>query len=470
LRRQAGLGHDFYRALVSDDAGRELPSASLVEGVRFTVQAMLPNVVQGLFRRRRRAVAAATKLNADGHARGVIAGISRGHGPGPVWVRAGTDQMLLVLEADDVRRVLEGSPHPFAPDPDAKRRGMAHFQPDALTISRGDEWRNRRRFAESVLDTGAPVHRLADRFSVVVSEEVGALLLRVDRAGRLDWEQFNRACWRITRRIVFGDAAADDEELTELLATMMDEANGLPKEPSDSLEPFLEKVDGYISTAAAGSLVGLFDEAPSDAETRVERQATHWLFAMGDTLAANALRALALIASHQTERAEVERELEAIGEAGLDAAGVASLVYLEACLQEAMRLWPTTPILSRETLEEVDWDGAAVPAGTQLLISNTFNHRDPERHDFADRFAPQEWTDGDAGEDWSFNHFSHGPQGCPGAGIALFVGKALLANLLLRRSVRLVEPRIDPARPLPDMLDHFAVRFALEPATDAGAT
>jgi hypothetical protein len=36
--------------------------------------------------------------------------------------------------------------------------------------------------------------------------------------------------------------------------------------------------------------------------------------------------------------------------------------------------------------------------------------------------------------------------------------------------VRLVEPRIDPARPLPEMLDHFALRFALEPAADAGAT
>ncbi len=442
-----------------------LPSASLIEGVRFTLQAMLPNVAQGLFRRRPRAVAAATKLNVDRHAVGLIGGIRRSHGPGPVWVRVGTDQMLLALSTDDVRRVLEGSPHPFAPDPDAKRRGVSHFQPDALTISRGEAWEKRRRFAEAVLETAKPVHRLADRFVTVAGEQGAALLDEVGGAGggELRWDAFHHAFQRLTRRVVLGDAAGDDQELTELLATLMDEANGLPKERSESFEPFMARLRGYVGAAEAGSLVGLFGEAPSDEETRVEGQLTHWLFAMGDTLPANAFRALALIASHPRQRAVVETELAAAGEdGGLDAGGVASLAYLEACLEEAMRLWPTTPLLSRETLEETDWDGAAAPAGTQVLISNTFNHRDPERHESADRFAPEEWTEGGAAEDWSFNHFSHGPQGCPGAGLALLIGKAVLADLMRQRRFRLLEPKLDPDQPLPHMLDFFRLRFAVE--------
>jgi cytochrome P450 len=443
----------------------DLSSASLIEGVRFTLQAMLPNVVQGLFRRRPRAVAAATKLNVDRHAVGLIGGIRHGHGPGPVWVRVGTDQMLLALSTDDVRRVLEGSPDPFAPDPDAKRRGMSHFQPDALTISRGQAWENRRRFAEAVLDTAKPVHRLADRFVAVAGEEGAALLDEVGGdGGQLRWHAFHLAFQRITRRVVLGDAAQDDEELTDLLATLMDEANGLPKKRSESFEPFMAKLRGYVEAAEEGSLVGLFGEAPSDEETRVERQLTHWLFAMGDTLPANAFRALALIASHPRQRAALEAELAAAGgEGGLDAGGAASLPCLEACLEEAMRLWPTTPVLSRETMEETEWDGAAAPAGTQVLISNTFNHRDPERHEFADRFAPEEWTEGNAAEDWSFNHFSHGPQGCPGAGLALLIGKAVLADLVRQRRFRLLEPKLDPDQPLPHMLDFFRLRLAAEP-------
>jgi cytochrome P450 len=368
-----------------------------------------------------------------------------------------------VLSTEHVRRVLEGSPEPFAPDPDATRRGMCHFQPDALTISRGDAWRNRRRFAEAVLDTGQPAHRLADRFVSVTREEVGAMLDEVatEEPPRLRWDAFQRSFARTTRRVVLGDAASDDEELATLLAELMDEANSLPKEPSERLPVYLAKVRAYLDAAEEGSLAALTRDAPSDDATRVERQLTHWLFAMGDTLAANSFRALALIASHPAQQLEVEAELGAAGELSGDA--VVSLDYLGACLQEAMRLWPTTPILSRETIAETDWGGATVPADTQILISNTFNHRDPERHAFADRFAPEEWIEGSAGEDWSFNHLSHGPQGCPGADLALLVGRAALASLLRQRRISLLEPELDPGEPLPHMLDFFALRFAVGP-------
>lgn len=419
-------------------AETELNSASFGQSVRFTLAAMVPNLVQGLFRRRAKAVRAATRLNVDRRAMGAIGAIRRDGGPGPVWVKAGGDRMLLLLKTDDARRALEGSPEPFAPDPDAKRRGMSHFQPDALTISRGEVWRNRRRFAESVLDTSSPVHRLADRFAAVADEEVGAMLDELPEP-KLGWDPWQRCGWRITRRIVLGDAARDDQRLSDWLAQMMDEANKLPKEgeESDRLEPFLTGVRGYIGAAEPGSLAGLIAEAPADAETKVERQLTHWLFAMGDTLFINAFRTLAMVAIHPGQE------------------------DLEACLQETMRLWPSTPLLSRETLEETDWDGATVPAGTQVLISNTFNHRDPQRHRNPDRFEPEAWTGGDRASDWSLNHFSHGPQGCPGASLALLVGKASLASLLNRKSVQLESPRIDPAEPLPEMLDFFEIRFAL---------
>jgi cytochrome P450 len=443
---------------------QRLPRASLVEGLRFTAQALLPNLLQGLFRRRRRATAAATKVNVDKHAVGLIAGLRRSHGRGPVWVRAGGDQALLALDTDDVRRVLEGSPEPFAADPDAKRRGMSHFQPDALTISRGQLWRNRRRFTEAVLDTGKPLHRLADRLRAVTAEEAERLLAASARAdSQLRWDPFNDAVRRITRRVILGDAAAEDEAVSDLLATLMDEANGLPKERSEHFEPFMAKLESYAAAAEPGSLVGLFGEAPSDAETETVGQIPHWMFALGDTLAINAYRALALVVSHPRQGAKVSEEIASAGDGLGSASGVASLAYLEACLQEAMRLWPTTALLSREAVAETEWEGEQVPAGGQLLISNTFNHRDPERHEFADRFEPEVWTNGDAAQDWSFNHFSHGPQGCPGAGIALFVGKALLADLLSRRRIRLLEPSLDPERPLPHMLDFFSLRFGVEP-------
>jgi cytochrome P450 len=437
----------------------DLPSASLVENVRFNATVVVPNALQGLFYKRRGPVAKATRLNVDKHAVGLLRQMKRSHGPGPVWVRLVNKPALLVLSREDIERVLGESPNPFASDPEGKRKGMGHFQPDALTLSRGDAWVNRRRFQEAVLDTGAPMHRFAQRFVDVVREEADAML--AEAGGELDYDHWYRAFRRVVRRIIFGDSARDDEALSELLAEMMEAANKMPGQPSEKLGEFSARVHEYVAKAEPGSLVGLLAEAPSDDKTNPKGQVTHWFFALQDTVAANSLRALALIASHPRQAARVEEEL-----AGADvttAEGVASLNYLQACLEEAMRLYPTTPMLSRETIGETRWNGEVVPAGTQIVIVNVFHHRDPDAHDYADRFAPEEWTEGKAASDWSFNHFSHGPQGCPGAGMALFVGVAMLAAVLTQRDVSLLEPEIDPDKPLPHMLDYFALRFVLAP-------
>jgi len=363
------------------------------------------------------------------------------------------DHALLCLDVDDVARTLDGSPHPFASDPAAKRKGMAHFQPHALTLSRGELWENRRAFAEAVLETPSGVHSLVGGFLDVVVEEVDALLAGVaGQSGVLDYDAWHTMFRRLVRRIVLGDRAADDEELSRLLATLMSEANGLPSDPSDAYDPYVARLREHVEAAEPGSLAGLISSAPSDPDTQVAGQVTHWLFAMQDTLAINALRALALICTHPSQRATVNREL-----------GGEGAPYVAGCLQEAMRLFPTTPLLSRETLVDVAWHGSTVPAGTQVLIVNAFHHRDREAFDYADRFAPEEWVDGDAAQQRAFNHFSQGPQGCPGANLAVLVGTAVLAQTL-RGCPDLAATAgagsLDPARPLPYALNPYALQFA----------
>ena len=436
-------------------------SASLLENARFNALVIVPNALQGVFRRRRAAVAAATRADVDGQAVGLFAGMRRGHNGGPVWVRVIREPALLLLTPADVHRALESSPDPFASDPEPKRKGMVAFQPDALTISRSETWRNRRAFNEAVLDTPSPVHGLGDRFVAVAAEETAALIAAAEADGdrELRWEGWSDAFRRITRRVILGDSAADDAELSATLAEMMSEANGMPGRTSALYPGFIARLGDYVAAAEEGSLVSRFAEAPADAETKPVGQIPHWMFATGETLAINSFRALALLASHAPQRARAAAEIDA-GDLSV-AEGVAGLADLGACLEEAMRLWPTTPTLSRVTLADTEWGGATVPALTQVLIPNTFLHRDRDRHDYADRFAPQRWISGEAAGDWSFNHFSRGPQGCPGAALALLLGKAVLATVLRSSAVELAAPSLDPARPLPHMLDFFGLRFEL---------
>ncbi len=418
-------------------AADDFPHASLIEGLRFTAQVAVPNVIQGLFRRRRSAVAVAQRTGADGLAFGFMAGLKRSYGEGPLWIRVAKDEALLLLGREPMRRALEGSPDPFAADPEPKRSGMRHFQPDALTISRGSDWEDRRRFTEAVLDTGLERH--ADRFASVSREEVSAL------PATLDWDAWNRSVRRVTRRVILGDGAADDDSLSEMLGALMDKSNP-PGGGSDELyERYTASLRGYVDAAEPGSLVGLFSESPVTEATKPASQVTHWLFALGDTLAINAFRGLALLAVFDSQRERARDDDD----------------YLGACLQEAMRLWPTTVMLSREAVRDVDWDGVAVPAGTQLLIVNSFNHRDREAVAFADRFDPDAWLSGDAAGDWQFNHFSHGPQGCPGTALAMLVGSSMVGSVIRDRAPKLLAPSLDPSKRLPHALDYFGIRLSL---------
>ncbi|HWF54114.1 MAG TPA: cytochrome P450 [Solirubrobacteraceae bacterium] len=435
-------------------ADQDFPHASLIEGVRFTAQVAVPNVVQGLFRRRRSAVAVASRTGADGLAYGFMASLKRSYGNGPLWIRVAKDQALLVLGDEAIRKVLERSPDPFASDPEPKKSGMAHFQPDALTISRNPEWKDRRRFTESVLDFG---QALGDRFAAVAAQAGAAL------PPSFGWDEFNEAVRRVTRRVILGDGAAEDAEISELLGQLMDKSNPPGSGSAELLSRFSERLGAYVEAAEPGSLVATFADAPVTELTKPAGQVAHWLFALGDTLAINAMRCLALLAAHDEVRQRAIAELGGADPA--TAAGLDAGVLLEASLLEAMRLWPTTPMLSRELISDIEWGAVKVPKGTQVLVVNSFNHRDREALPYADRFAPEEWLpDGDARGRWAFNHFSHGPQVCPGVGLSLLVGKALLAALLRDRVITATGTAIVAGKPMPHGLDFFSLAFAADPA------
>ncbi len=426
----------------------EFRRASVVDGVRFTAQIGIPQVVLGLFKKRQLPMKVASIARADAQGFHLVKGLVERNGPGPFLIRVATDEALLLHAPDDIEFVLGGSPDPFASDPDAKRKGMSAFQPDALTISRGNEWRNRRAFAESVLATGKPLHPLAPRFLTVVREAAGALA----SLETVRWEDLNESFQRITRRVVFGDRAGGDVALSARLGALMAAGNSTPGKPADGYDELLASIQAYVDDPDPESLTGRFADAPHDATTNVAGQAIHWLFAMGDTLPLNLMRALVLLATHPEQLHEVRAEIAKIDiERAED---VAVLDYTAGCILEAMRLWPTTPLFGRITTQDVTFPGGEVlPADTQVLIYNVFNHRDPARVPFADDFSPGEWASGDALQSWQFNFFSHGPQGCPGAGLSVFVGQAFLARLLAYWTLTVDGISLDPGDPLPHGLD-----------------
>jgi cytochrome P450 len=428
-----------------------LPEASLKDSTRVVLVGLLPALVRGLFSPRPGAMKLLSKLDTDGKAVKTLAEIRKRY-PGQ-GARLLGGRLVVLWGEDAIREVLDQSADTYASDSGAKGKGMSHFQPDALTLSRGEEWRDRRAFNEAVLATKESVHPDGARFLEVVADEVDRLRL----FGKLRWEDFERLFDHITLRVIFGDRARDDQELTELLEKLMGEANRLVGlSQSDEYHEFYGLIERQLIDPDPGSLVARIPEAPQGDRTRVVHQIPHWMFAMRDTLGANTYRALALIVADPEVERRVREEIEGVDLS--EPSVVTGLDYLEGCLEEAMRLWPTVPLLARETTRETTLAGERIDEGTQVMILNTFNHRDPDQVPGADRMQPERWQDGAHGS-YRFNHLSHGSQYCPGIPLVQLLGKAVIGRLLERHQLILREPEIEPGEPLPHMLDFFSIVF-----------
>lgn len=435
-----------------------LPEASLGESLRVVGLGIVPSLVRGLFTPRRRATKMLTALDADRRTASLLRSIRERHAGEGVRLLGGRIVVLWGTQA--IRQVLDRSAYEYASDSGAKGKGMSHFQPDALTLSRGEDWEDRRKFTEDVLATADPLHPFADRFLAVVADEAEQLHV----SGDLAWAQLEELFDHITLRVVLGDRARGDQALTGLLEQRMREANRLVATGGDDgLYELHGRLERYVREAGEGSLVARFADAPQSDRTRVVHQIPHWIFATRDTLAMNVARALAVIASDEVVESRVREELDNADPAS--PTDIGGLSYLGGCLQEAMRLWPTTPLLARETTRDVEIAGQAIDEGTQVLMLNVFNHRNTVDVPDADRFSPERW---DAGEpDYRFNHLSNGSQSCPGGPLVLLLGKAVLAQLLTRYELDLREPDLDLSGSQPFMLDFFALRLAARPHPDA---
>lgn len=417
------------------------PHATTLESLRFTTLLALPNVAGGLFSRRPTVAAVLDRAGVAGRAHRLLTALHRRYGDGPIWVNVGRTPTLIVLGPEQIRFALEHAPDPFASDPEPKRSGMTKFQPHALTISRGAQWSDRRHFTETVLSNATGPGAIAGRCEEVAREEARSM------PDRLTWHQFHSAIQRLARRIILGDSASADTRVSDQLVTLMRAANPPGNGDARLLKDFLATLERYVAAAEADSLVGCFAAAPTSDITFPTHQVTHWMFAMGDTLAINLWRCLALLGTDPRILATAQNRITA--GSGRD--------YLAGCLSEAMRLWPTTPLLARTLTRATAWDGEMVPEGTQVMVVNSFNHRDIACVPYANRFDPEAWTDGDAHTSWSFNFFSRGPQGCPGADLALRLGTAILTELLSGRSPTAPGTMLDPERPLPLTLDHTRI-------------
>ncbi|WP_228454289.1 cytochrome P450, partial [Streptomyces alkaliphilus] len=446
----------------SPDADGELVRLSPRDSARVLTQLLLPTAAKGPIIRRPAPMKLSERRGWDRRALALMAELRERYGDGPVMVTTTARPIALLLTPEGMHRVLERTPDPFTPDTLEKRRALGQFQPHGSLISRGGERRARRRVNEKALEASRPMHSLAPEVTRRTAEESSATVRRALRHGVLGWDDFKEAWWRSVRRIVLGEAAADDTELIRQLDVLRSAANLslLRTRQRARRDEFLLRVHRYAFTAEPGTIAHeLHDLAPGLPEADPVGQIPHWMFAY-EPAGMVTYRALALLAGHPEQAA---RAVEEVREAG-DPASPHLLPHLRACVLESVRLWHTTPLLLRETTEPTRWAGGTMPAGTLVAAYTPWFQRSDFAAPHQDSFAPEQWLSGKAEENPALVPFSGGPGRCPAENLVLLAASSWLAGMLADTDWKVISrPAPRAGEPIPALLDHFTLYLTPRP-------
>jgi cytochrome P450 len=192
---------------------------------------------------------------------------------------------------------------------------------------------------------------------------------------------------------------------------------------------------------ADDDVLGLLARATDNAgqpfsDAQIIAHADTLLVAGYETSASLATWAIYLLAEHPAYHERICAAIESgKGDAGqADRAGLHSPL-IEYLLNEAERLYPPIPIGARGLLEDVEFAGYALPAGTKVFYSAAATHllpaiwQEPERFD-PDRFAPP--REEHRKVPYALVGFGGGPRVCIGFSFARYELAMLLATIAMR--------------------------------------
>nr|BBD34760.1 putative cytochrome P450 [Eschscholzia californica subsp. californica] len=175
-----------------------------------------------------------------------------------------------------------------------------------------------------------------------------------------------------------------------------------------------------------------------DADTINKSTCLTLILSGSETTMTSIVWALSLLVDHPhvIKKAQDELDTHVGRERQVNESDIKNLVYLQAIVKEALRLYPPAPLTSpRISTEDCVVSGYHVPAGTRLFINMWKIQRNPEVWHEPLEFRPERFftTNKDydiGGKHYDLHPFGSGRRACPGASFALQLVHLSLASLL----------------------------------------
>ncbi|XP_011066198.1 PREDICTED: cytochrome P450 4C1 [Acromyrmex echinatior] len=170
-------------------------------------------------------------------------------------------------------------------------------------------------------------------------------------------------------------------------------------------------------------------------DSDIREEVDTFMFEGHDTVAKGICFALLLLAEHKDiqnrVRDEIRTTIEKTGEK-FTINVLQNLSYLDRCIKEALRLYPSVYFISRITSEDVKFKSYIIPAKTIVHLNIYGLHRDPNFWPNPEIFDPDRFLSENIRNrhPYSYLPFSAGPRNCIGQRFALLEMKAMIASLI----------------------------------------
>lgn len=309
--------------------------------------------------------------------------------------------------------------------------------------------------------TQVDMFQLLNRFTLDTIGEIGfgkcigsledpssPFLRSFDRVQQICFWRFTLPWWRLAKLLRMGQEA----DMCDHLGLVDAYSRSVVRELRAALSEGKSSGVSLQDNDAPKSFVGMFLE---DAQKRGEDLSEdylrdlvlNFLIAGRDTTAQALAWTFYYLCEHPEVEAKAREEIKDVcGVHGASYEDLQRLPYLQAVLQEALRLRPSVPMDIKYSLQDDTWpDGTFVPGGSKVIYDIYSMGRDTAvwGKDAAD-FRPQRWLDmKESPGSFDFPVFNAGPRECLGKRLAFVEMKACLATLLPRLSLRLAVPAED---------------------------
>lgn len=339
---------------------------------------------------------------------------------------------------------------------------LAEVTGQGLLTSSGDFWLQQRRLCQPAFH-----RRYLDHMATVIVQAAERLCQRWEKlAARktiidLDAEMTQLTLEIIGELLFNADLSDRSGELTQAVNELLDYVIYRAYNPLSAVTRWLPTPRRRRFRQARGLLDGLIESVSGErytvngerysvmallAETGMDRTALRdelmtFLIAGHETSASGLTWLFYLLSQDETVRARLESEVAGLNGRFPTLTDLPQLPYLTQVMQESLRHYPPSWLISRRALADDMLRDTAVPRRSYVIISPYTIHHHPDYWPDPDRFDPDRFAPGQAEQRPRFAYipFGGGPRRCIGDRLAQLEMQLITAMVTQRFRLRLVE-------------------------------